>query len=123
MIEAMRGVPATEFTQPAPIEPLADKAKRDARGGFDLGGRSDAPGIPGGLNYYPNPPVPSAVPPTTATTVPPEPEPEPTTTTTVAPTTTTTRSSSTTTTFGFRRSSSTTTTTTASSRDPLRNRN
>ncbi len=114
MAEAMKGVPATEFTQPAPIESLADKAKRDARGGFDLGGRTDAPGIPGGLNYFPSPPLPSASEPTTTTTLPPE-----STTTTVAPTTTTTQpppSSTTTTTFGFRRSSTTTTTT---RRDPF----
>ncbi|HKY78167.1 MAG TPA: transglycosylase domain-containing protein, partial [Acidimicrobiia bacterium] len=112
MTEAMRGVPPTEFTQPAPIESLADKAKRDARGGFDLGGRTDAPGLPGGLNYYPSAPLPSAVPPTTTTTLP----PESTTTTTAPPTTTTTNPPSTTTTFGFRRSSSSTTTTTSSSR-------
>jgi penicillin-binding protein 1A len=119
MAEAMRGVPPTEFTQPAPIESLADKAKREARGGFDLGGRTDAPGLPGGQNYYPNAPLPSAVPPTTATTLPPE-----STTTTTAPpaTTTTTKPAPTTTTFGFRRSSSSTTTTTSSSRDPFGNR-
>jgi penicillin-binding protein 1A len=118
MTEAMKGIPPTEFTQPAPIESLADKAKRDARGGFDLGGHIDAPGLPGGLNYYPSPPLPVANEPTTSTTVPPE-----STTTTVAPTTTTTKppTSSTTTTFGFRRSS--TTTTTSPSRDPFGNRN
>jgi penicillin-binding protein 1A len=117
MTEAMKGIPPTEFTQPAPIESLADKAKRDARGGFDLGGRTDVPGLPGGLNYYPSPPLPAAYEPTTTTTAPPE-----STTTTVAPTTTTTKPpSSTTTTFGFRRSS--TTTTTSSSRDPFGNRN
>jgi penicillin-binding protein 1A len=115
MTEAMRGVPATEFTQPAPIESLADKAKREARGGIDAGGRTDAPGIPGGLTYYPSPPVPSANAPTTTTTVPPL--ETSTTTTTVAPSTTTSSSSSTTTTtFGFRRSSTTTTT---RSRDPF----
>ncbi|HYH49304.1 MAG TPA: penicillin-binding transpeptidase domain-containing protein, partial [Acidimicrobiia bacterium] len=114
MIEAMRGVPATEFTQPAPIESLADKAKREARGGIDAGGRTDTPGIPGGLNYYPSPPVPAANAPTTTTTVPPL--ETSTTTTTVAPSTTTSSSSTTTTTFGFRRSSTTTTT---RSRDPF----
>ncbi|HET9772994.1 MAG TPA: transglycosylase domain-containing protein [Acidimicrobiia bacterium] len=122
MIEAMRGVPATEFTQPAPIESLADKAKREERGGFDLGGRIDAPGIPGGLNYYPSPPSPSAVAPTTTTTV----YVEPTTTTTTVPETTTTTtkpstsSSSTTTTFGFRRGSTTTTTSPGSRLGPPR---
>jgi penicillin-binding protein 1A len=110
MIEAMKGVPATEFTQPAPIESLADRAKRDERGGFDIGGRIDTPGLPGGLNYYPNAPVPPASEPTTTTTT----VPEATTTTTVPPTTTTTKpqsSSTTTTRFGFQRSSTTTTTT------------
>jgi penicillin-binding protein 1A len=112
MTEALKGVPATEFTQPAPIESLADKAKREERGGFDIGGRTDAPGIPGGLDYYPSPPAPSAAAPTTTTTV----YVEPTTTTTTEPATTTTTkpaASSTTsppTTFGFRRSSTTTTT-------------
>jgi hypothetical protein len=118
MTEAMKGIPPTEFTQPAPIESLAEKAKRDARGGFDLGGHEDPPGIPGGLNYYPSPPLPAANEPTTSTTAP----PEESTTTTTAPTTTTTAPSTTTTTFFFRRSSSTTTTT-QSSRDPFRNRN
>ena len=69
MIEAMKGIPPTEFTQPAPIESLADRAKRDARGGFDLGGRLDAPGIPGGQNYYPSAPLPPACEPTTTTTL------------------------------------------------------
>jgi membrane peptidoglycan carboxypeptidase len=111
MTEAMKGVPVTEFTQPAPIESLADRAKREARGGFDIGGRSDVSGLPGGVNYFPSAPVPSAVEPTTTTTAPPE-APS-TTTSTEAPTTTTTKPppSTTTTTFGFRRSSSTTTTT------------
>jgi penicillin-binding protein 1A len=109
MNEAMKGVPVTEFTQPAPIESLADKAKREARGGFDIGGASSPSGLPGGINYFPAAPVPSAVEPTTTTTT----APESTTTTTEAPTTTTTKppdSSTTTTTFFFRRSSTTTTT-------------
>jgi len=110
MTEAMKGVPATEFTQPAPIESLADRAKREARGGFDLGNRSDAPGLPGGVNYFPAAPLPAANEPTTTTTM----EEPSTTTTTEEPSTTTTKpppSTTTTTTFGFRRSSSTTTTT------------
>jgi membrane peptidoglycan carboxypeptidase len=110
MTEAMKGVPVTEFTQPAPIESLADKAKREARGGFDIGGQSNFAGLPGGINYFPAAPVPSAVEPTTTTTTT---VPESSTTTTAPPTTTSTRpppSSSTTTTFGFRRSPTTTTT-------------
>jgi membrane peptidoglycan carboxypeptidase len=110
MTEAMKGVPATEFTQPAPIESLADRAKREQRGGFDLGGRTDAPGLPGGGNYFPAAPVPSANEPTTSTT-----EAPTTTTSTEPPSTTTTKPpASTTTTSTFRfggRSSSTTSTT------------
>ncbi|MDQ1568199.1 MAG: penicillin-binding protein [Actinomycetota bacterium] len=111
MTEAMKGVPATEFTQPAPIESLADRAKREQRGGFDIGGRTDAPGLPGGGNYFPAAPLPSANEPTTSTTEAPS-----TTTSTVPASTTTTQppaSSTTTTTFRFgaRPSSSTTTTT------------
>ena len=109
MTEAMKGVPATEFTQPAPIESLADRAKREARGGFDLGVRSDPAGLPGGANYFPAAPLPAANEPTTTTTM-----EEPSTTTTEAPTTTTKPPASSTTTtpttFGFRRSSTTTTT-------------
>jgi penicillin-binding protein 1A len=114
MTEAMKGVPVTEFTQPAPIESLADRAKREARGGFDLGPHVDAPGLPGGLNYFPAAPLPPVEEPTTTTSTT---EPSSTTTsTTEAPSTTTTKppasssSSTTTTTFGFRRSSTTTTT-------------
>jgi penicillin-binding protein 1A len=122
MAEAMKGIPPTDFTQPAPIESLAERAKRDERGGFDLGGRTDAPGIPGGMTYYPSAPLPSVSEPTTTTTTVPV---EATTTTTVPPSTTTTKppssSSTTTTRFGFSRSSSSTTTTT--SRDRFGNRN
>jgi penicillin-binding protein 1A len=112
MTEAMKGVPATEFTQPAPIESLADRAKREQRGGFDIGGRTDAPGLPGGGTYFPAAPLPSANEPTTSTTE------SPTTTTSTEPASTTTTqppaSSTTTTTtfrFGTRPSSSTTSTT------------
>ena len=111
MAEAMKGVPVTEFTQPAPIESLADKAKREARGGFDIGSPSAVAGLPGGMNYFPAPPLPAAIEPTTSTTATTEPE---STTTTAPPSTTTTKppASTTTTTssFGFRRSSTTTTT-------------
>jgi membrane peptidoglycan carboxypeptidase len=110
MAEAMKGVPQTDFSQPAPIESLADKAKREARGGFDIGTGSSPAGLPGGVNYFPNAPLPAAVEPTTTTTT----VPESSTTTTEPPSTTTSSSSSTTTStspFGFRRSSTTTTTT------------
>jgi membrane peptidoglycan carboxypeptidase len=110
MIEAMKGVPETDFTQPAPIESLADKAKREARGGFDLGSPSSPSGLPGGGNYFPNAPLPAAVEPTTTTTTT-EPESSSTTTTEPPSTTSSSSSSTTTTTFGFRRSSTTTSTT------------
>jgi penicillin-binding protein 1A len=111
MTEAMKGVPETDFSQPAPIESLADKAKREARGGFDLGTPSAPAGLPGGLNYFPSAPVPAVQEPTTSTTA--TTEPESTTSTTGSPSTTTTQppSSTTTTTYFFRRPSSTTTTT------------
>jgi penicillin-binding protein 1A len=105
MVEAVRGVEATDFTEPAPIESLADRAKRKQRGGFDMGGGRSAEGLPAEGPYYTSPPVPSASVPTTTTTT----EPPPTTTTTAPPTTTTTKPASTTTT----RPRSTTTTTRA----------
>jgi hypothetical protein len=94
MVEAMKGVEPTDFNEPAPIESLAARAKREQRGGFDLGGRRDTTGLPGEGPYFTSPPVPSASEPTTTTTT------EPDTTTTSAPetTTSTTPSSSTTTT-------------------------
>ncbi len=106
MVQAVKGVEPTDFTEPAPIESLADRAKREQRGGFDLGGQRDGPGLPDEGPYYTPPPVPVASEPTTTTST----EPPPTTSTTVAPaaTTTTKPPSSTTTT---RRSSTTTTTT------------
>ncbi len=105
MAQAVKGVAATDFTEPAPIESLADRAKREQRGGFDLGGKRDGSGLPDEGPYYTNPPVPAATEPTTTTTT----EPAATTTTTVPPATTTTKPSGTTTTT--RRSSPTTTTT------------
>jgi len=110
MTEAMKGVPVTDFSQPAPIESLADKAKREARGGFDLGTPSSPAGLPGGVNYFPSAPLPGVEAPTTSTTT----APPSSTTTTEPPSTTTTepQSSSTTTTspYFFRRSTTTTTT-------------
>ena len=122
MVEAMRGVPPTEFTQPAPIESLADRAKREARGGFDLGGRIDAPGHAGRAELLPE----------RAAAVgrraddhdddhaPPRGVDHDHHRRRPRPRRPTTRPPSTTTTFGFRRTSSTTTTT--PSRDPFGNR-
>ena len=105
MIHAVRGVPPTDFTEPAPIESMADRAKREQRGGFDLGTPRDGVGLPGEDPYYTAPPVPAASQPTTTTTI-----KKPTTTTTSKKATTTTTRKGTTTTTG--RGSTTTTTTT-----------
>jgi penicillin-binding protein 1A len=113
MVEAMRGVPVTEFTEPAPIESLADRQKRLQRGGFDLGGRLAPRDVPSDGPYYGPPPLPVATVPTTTTTT--EPPVTSTTTTTAPPTTTTTRPP-----FRLGRSSSTTTTTTTRPRPGLR---
>ena len=105
MVQAVRGVEPTDFTDPAPIESLADRAKREQRGGFDLGGKRDGPGLPNEGPYFTTTPVPEATEPTTTTST----APEATTTTTTEPaTTTTTKPAGTTTTT--RRSSTTTTT-------------
>jgi penicillin-binding protein 1A len=112
MAEATRGVPVTDFNEPAPIESLAQRAKREQRGGIDFGGRRDPTGLPGEGPYYTPAPIPSATEPTTTTTT----EPSATTTTGPATTTTTkpppsTTSTTSTTTFRFGRQPSTTTTT------------
>jgi membrane peptidoglycan carboxypeptidase len=106
MSEAMKGVPVTEFTEPAPIESLADRQKRLQRGGFDLGGKAAPRDIPSDGPYYTPPPLPVATAPTTSTT---EPLTASSTTTTTSPppSTTTTRPP-----FRLGRSSSTTSTTT-----------
>jgi len=39
MTAALKDIPVTDFSQPAPIQPIADEARRLQRGGFDLGGR------------------------------------------------------------------------------------
>jgi penicillin-binding protein 1A len=94
MVEAMKGVAPTDFNEPAPIESLAARAKREQRGGYDLGGKRDAAGLPGEGPYFTSPPVPSASEPTTTTTT----EPESTTTSSSTSSSTTTSSTTTTTT-------------------------
>ena len=39
MLRALKGVPVTDFAQPAPLQEFADAAKREARNGFDPGPR------------------------------------------------------------------------------------
>ena len=65
MSAALKNVPATDFNQPAPIEPLADQAKRLERNGFDPGPRlyPDETDSGGPFEFVPAPP--EAVAPTT----------------------------------------------------------
>ena len=86
MRRALADVPVTEFTEPAPIEPIPDVEKRAARRGFEPGRRKQPVPAPGRV-YVEEPAPPEAPLPTTTTTT----TAPPTTTTTVPPTTTTTR--------------------------------
>jgi penicillin-binding protein 1A len=86
MRAALAGVPATEFSEPAPIEAVPDAAKRQARRGFAPGKRMYPGGDPTGGSYVEDPAPPEADLPTTTT----EP-PSTTTSTTIPETTTTTR--------------------------------
>jgi penicillin-binding protein 1A len=81
MRAALADVEITEFTEPAPIEPVPDAKKREARRGFEPGRRKHPSGDLGAVAYVEEPGVPEADPPTTTTT---------STTTTTLPTTTTT---------------------------------
>jgi membrane peptidoglycan carboxypeptidase len=87
---ALKDVPATEFTEPAPIKVITDKLSRQARTGIDPGGQRKPAGTGIGGPYIVGPGTPKATAPdpaapTTTTTVPP-----PASTTTTRPTTTTT---------------------------------
>jgi penicillin-binding protein 1A len=66
MKRALDGVPVTDFAEPAPIQTFADKAKRNARQGFDLMPRRYPAGGPGTGGYVEDAPEPVASPPTTA---------------------------------------------------------
>ena len=66
MSQAMEGVPVTDFDKPAPIEPIADALKRQARQGFDPGDRREPPEAPAGGPYVVAPPKPPVTPPPTA---------------------------------------------------------
>ncbi|MDQ3758184.1 MAG: transglycosylase domain-containing protein, partial [Actinomycetota bacterium] len=70
MSAALRNVPVTDFSEPAPIKPLADAAKRRAREGFDPGGRRGVVETGDGGPYLVVPPDPTVDPPTTTTTEP-----------------------------------------------------
>jgi penicillin-binding protein 1A len=54
MSRALEGVPVTDFSEPAPIKPLADALRRQARGGIDPGNqRNIADTGPGGPYEFP----------------------------------------------------------------------
>ena len=64
MRDALRDVPVTEFTEPAPIVPVADQAKLRQRGGFGPGPQQRPSGSDPGT-YVEEPPPPDAAAPTT----------------------------------------------------------
>lgn len=76
MKQALRDVPITEFTEPAPIEAVPDAAKRRQRNGFEPGARQLPSDAGGGTAFVEEPPPPPVDEPTTTTLF------EPTTTTT-----------------------------------------
>ena len=84
MSAALKDVPVTEFSEPAPIKPLADALKRREREGFDPGNRRSAQDTGAGGPYYITPAEPHVDPPTTTTT---EPDNGGTSTTTTSTTT------------------------------------
>ncbi len=85
MKEALRNVPATEFSEPAPLEAVPDAAKIRQREGFQPGPRMYPRGTPGLSGYVEDVGNPEADLPTTTTST-----TEPTTTTTTTEDTTTT---------------------------------
>lgn len=105
MKSALKDVPKTEFTEPAPLDSLRERALRQQRGGYDLGDRRYPRGFGAEDPYYVPPPQPEASAPpdggetdeTTTTTSP----SSTTTTTTPSPTPTTLPSVTTTTSGGL----------------------
>jgi membrane peptidoglycan carboxypeptidase len=70
MKAALKDVPVTEFSEPAPIRGIADQAKKRARQGFEPGPRQRPTG-PGG-DYFVDAPMPQADAPTTTSTTTPD---------------------------------------------------
>ena len=69
MSKALEDVPATEFSEPAPIKPIADALKKNARGGIDPGERRSLADTGPGGTYELAPSKPRAdAPATTSTT-------------------------------------------------------
>lgn len=89
MRDALKDVPRTDFTEPAPLDSLRERSLRNQRGGYDLGPRRYPRGLPDEGTFYEPPPQPEAPPP-----------PEPTTTTRPSTTTTSTTNPLLTTTTG-----------------------
>jgi hypothetical protein len=92
MSDALKGVPATEFSEPAPIKVITDRLNKAARTGIDPGTERKPAGTSSGGPYEVGPPKPkAAVPESTTTTVDdgstPTTRPPPSTTTTTSRTT------------------------------------
>jgi penicillin-binding protein 1A len=68
MSQALKNVPATDFSEPAPIKPIADALERQKRGGIDLGDARAIQDTGEGGPYEVQPGKPSANPPPTTTT-------------------------------------------------------
>ena len=75
MSQAVQDVPVTDFDKPAPIEPIADALKRQARLGFDPGDKREPPEPPTGGPYVIAPRKPPVTPPTTVAPSPAAPAP------------------------------------------------
>jgi penicillin-binding protein 1A len=69
MTVALKDVPVTDFTQPAPIRNIADALERNARHGFDPGPKRDLIDTGDGGPYEVEPAAPPAQPPATTTTI------------------------------------------------------
>ena len=68
MSKALTGVPATEFSEPAPIKVVSDRLNKAARTGIDPGGQRKPSGTTSGGPYEVGPAAPVATPPETTTT-------------------------------------------------------
>jgi membrane peptidoglycan carboxypeptidase len=69
MKRAHEGLEVVKFSEPAPITEIADEAKREARGGFDVGTRRSPRRTDGGpAESQPLPPPAVEPPPSTTTT-------------------------------------------------------
>ena len=67
MQSALKDVPVTDFSEPAPIKPLADALDRQARAGIDPGAKRNVAGTDDGGPYVVEPAPPTVEPPTTTT--------------------------------------------------------